>query len=105
MSIRLKTFIGFGVLLTLMIAQGFYLLGQEREIGAAGMTIYERPMQANHHAHLATAAFDRADVELSRSIGKGRGPSSSACPPTSSRPSQWSRSARRARRRAGWPSK
>jgi methyl-accepting chemotaxis protein len=68
MSIRLKTFIGFGVLLTLMIAQGFYLLGQEREIGAAGMTIYERPMQANHHAHLATAAFDRADVELSRAL-------------------------------------
>jgi len=32
------------------------------------MTIYERPMQANHQAHLATAALDRADAELSRAL-------------------------------------
>jgi methyl-accepting chemotaxis protein len=68
MSIRIKTFAGFGVLLALMIAQGLYLLGEEREIGAAGMTIYERPMQANHHAHLATAAFDRVDIALSKAL-------------------------------------
>jgi methyl-accepting chemotaxis protein len=68
MSIRIKTFLGFGVLLALLVGQGLYLLGEGRSIGAAGMTIYERPMQANHHAHLATAAFDRAETELSRAL-------------------------------------